>query len=110
MVVLYRAVVARAKRPRLRPRYPKIQAPRFPRSMSAKPSFSIDRASRADTPNNDRTMTVAMPVPTGKCHNIQSIEAEDRARMLKKPKMLVRFCADFVMPAPERKRDLCAKL
>jgi hypothetical protein len=30
--------------------------------------------------------------------------------MLKKPKMLVRFCADFVMPAPERKRDLCAKL
>ena len=44
-----------------------------------------------------------MPVVTGKCHNIQSIEAEDRARMLKNPKMLVRFCADFVMPAPRIK-------
>jgi hypothetical protein len=47
-----------------------------------------------------------MPVPTGKCHNIQSIVAEESAKMLKKPKMLVRFSADFVMPAPESKRDL----
>jgi hypothetical protein len=46
-----------------------------------------------------------MPVLTGKCHNIQSIEAEDRARMHKKPKMLVRFCADFVMPAPRVKHQ-----
>ena len=45
---------------------------------------------------------VAMPVVTGKCHNIQTIVAEERAMMLKKPKMLVRFRADFVMPAPHR--------
>ncbi len=48
-------------------------------------------------------MTVAMPVLTGKCHNIQSIVTEERARMHKNPKMLVRFCADFVMPAPRIK-------
>jgi len=48
-----------------------------------------------------------MPVVTGKCHNIQSIVAEERARMLKNPKMLVRFCADFVMPAPERNAIYC---
>jgi hypothetical protein len=44
-----------------------------------------------------------MPVPTGKRHNIQSIVTEERARMHQKPKMLVRFCADFVMPAPRIK-------
>jgi hypothetical protein len=32
--------------------------------------------------------------------------AEDRTNVLKKPRMLVRFCAELVMPAPESRCDL----
>ena len=46
---------------------------------------------------------MAMPVPIGKCHNIQTIVAEERTMTPRKPKMFVRFCADFVMPAPRIK-------
>src|ERR1700736_5670560 len=77
-----------------------VQAFWLPRSRSDMLSVSINRASRANTPKTDNTTTVAIPVPTGKCQNSHNIVAEESTTIAIKPQILVRACADVVMPAP----------
>lgn len=52
-------------------------------------------------PKADNTRMVAIPVPTGKRQNSHSIVAEERTTVAMNPQILVRACADVVMPAPE---------
>jgi hypothetical protein len=62
---------------------------------------SIQRAIRADTPKAPSTKSVAIPVDTGWCQNNHSILPAETTTVDKNATMLVRFCADFLMPTPK---------
>jgi hypothetical protein len=65
----------------------------------------MERARRAETAKADNTTIVTIAVLIGKCHDIHSMMADDKARVQKKPTIPVRFCAAFVMPTPENQSE-----